>query len=226
MRPIRQLLLLLLAAVLLVGSAAPASADAKTKRKPTACQAAKAKAKKSSSAARKKAVRRACRKPVRRPVRPVTPTPPVQDDEPVDETQPPTPVDTVVETVTISALEQGVMDCANRERAARGIGPLQIDASLTRAARGHAADMSQRSYFSHETPEGRTPWDRIEAALQGALPFRAMGENIAMGFSSAEATCRGWMASPGHKRNILDPIYTLIGPAWVDGYAVQNFGTR
>lgn len=241
----------LLVAVLVAGSTSPAQADAAkkqptacaaakakakqsptaarkraatracaSKRKQTRCQAAKAKARKKPTAARKRAARKACRKASKKqPAKtPTTTTPTTPDDS--------APAPTTPEAPSTSALEQGVIDCANRERAARGIAALRIDPSLTRAAQGHAADMAQRGYFDHETPEGRTPWDRIKAALQGALPFRAMGENIAMGYRSAEATCTGWMNSPGHKRNILDPTFTLIGAGWVDGYAVQNFGDR
>lgn len=211
----RQLLLLLIAAVLVTGVAVPAQADAATKRKPTACAAAKAKAKKQPTTARKRAVRRACRKAaVKRPAAPApTASPSAQPSAPA--TAPAT-----------SALQDGVVACANRERAARGIAALKVDATLTRSAQAHAADMAARRFFGHETPEGRTPWDRIKAALQGATPFRSMGENIAMGFATAEAACQGWMNSEGHRRNILDPDFTLIGAGWVDGYSVQNFGAR
>lgn len=125
-----------------------------------------------------------------------------------------------------SGLRAAIRQCANRERAKAGLPALAADVTLDRAAEGHAEDMAARHFFSHDTPEGRTPWDRIKAALQGAEPFMVMGENIAMGFADADATCVGWMNSPGHRANILDRDFTLIGTAWVDGYAVQDFGSR
>ncbi len=214
----RQILLLLVTAVLLVGVAVPAQADAAAKRKPAACAAAKAKAKKKPTAARKRAVKRACRKPATK--RPAAPTAAAAPTAPAA-----SPASSAPAPAT-SALQDGVVACANRERAARGLAVLSVDASLTRAAAAHAADMAVRGFFAHRTPEGLTPWDRISAALQGAEPFNTMGENIAMGFRSAEAACEGWMNSDGHRRNILNPGFTLIGAGWVDGYSVQNFGAR
>jgi uncharacterized protein YkwD len=123
-----------------------------------------------------------------------------------------------------SALQTGVVDCANRERAKAGLPALAVDAALTRAAQAHAADMASRNYFDHYTPEGLSPWDRIAAALQGERPFQTMGENIAEGFATAEDTCVGWMNSAGHRANILNPDFTQIGAGWADGYAVQDFG--
>lgn len=215
----RHLLLLLVAAVLVTGTAVPAQADAAGKRKPTACAAAKAKAKKKPTTARKRAVKRACRKPARkRPSAPAAAATPAPAAAPAAPAAPP--------TVTTSALEDSVVACANRERVARGLPALRVDASLTRAAQGHARDMAARGFFAHDTPEGRTPWDRIEAALLGATAFLSMGENIAKGYPSADAACVGWMNSEGHRRNILSPGFTLIGAGWVDGHAVQNFGDR
>lgn len=137
-----------------------------------------------------------------------------------------TPVVTSAPVADPSGLRAAVRECANTERAKVGLPPLADDITLDRAAQGHAEDMAERGFFSHDTPEGRTPWDRIAAALLGATPFSVMGENIAMGFRDVDATCVGWMNSPGHRANILDPDFHLIGTAWVDGYAVQDFGSR
>lgn len=128
--------------------------------------------------------------------------------------------------VSSSATEAGLVACANRERSAAGLSALTTERALTVAAQRHAADMAARNYFDHTSLDGRTPWDRIKAALDGARPFSRMGENIAMGYRDAAATCVGWMNSPGHRANILNPRFTLIGAGWVDGHAVQNFGSR
>ncbi len=126
-------------------------------------------------------------------------------------------------------------ECANRERRKVGLGPLGDDPALDAAAQAHALDMKQRNYFEHDTPGGKSPFDRIDAALVslGSLlgldrlsTFDWMGENIARGFADADATCEGWMNSPGHKANILRPQFDAIGTGWVDGYAVQDFGGR
>jgi uncharacterized protein YkwD len=126
-------------------------------------------------------------------------------------------------------------ECATKERRKVGLGPLSDDPALDAAAQAHALDMKQRNYFEHETPGGKSPFDRIDAALVslGSLlgldrlsTFDWMGENIARGFADADATCAGWMNSPGHKANILRPQFDAIGTGWVDGYAVQDFGGR
>lgn len=144
------------------------------------------------------------------------------------------PTSTTVAPATATALTGSapggpagqVRDCANTERAKIGLPALADDPALDRAAVAHATDMRDRGYFSHVTPDGVTPWDRIAAALHGEQPFVWMGENIAMGFADVPSTCTGWMNSPGHRANILDPHFTMIGTAWVDGYAVQDFGSR
>lgn len=120
----------------------------------------------------------------------------------------------------------GLRACANRERSKRGLPALKQDAALDRAAQRHAEDMAAKDYFDHQSKDGRSPWKRIAAALLGEKPFGSMGENIAMGYPDADATCDGWMNSPGHRANILRKTFTHIGVGWKDGYAVQDFGGR
>lgn len=166
-----------------------------------------------TAAGRRRTVRR-CRTVTRRPAR-----------RPA--TTPSTPASAAPTPAAAPGGERAqIRDCANTERAKVGLGPLADDAALDRAAQAHAEDMRARDYFAHESPEGTMPWDRIEATLRGEAPFTWMGENIAMGFADVPATCVGWMNSPGHRANILNPHYDTIGTAWVDGYAVQEFGGR
>ncbi|MBM9459684.1 CAP domain-containing protein [Nocardioides sp. zg-536] len=126
--------------------------------------------------------------------------------------------------------ERQVLTLANRERAAAGCGPLVMEARLRAAARGHSADMAARNYFSHDSLDGRTFADRIEAA--GYRSWQLLGENIAAGQRSATEVMRDWMNSPGHRRNILNCSFTEIGVGHVvrarDGraYWTQDFGRR
>lgn len=130
------------------------------------------------------------------------------------------------------AVEQIILADGNRERAAAGLPPLKLDVRLQAAARLHALDMVQRAYFAHASnkPGHENPSKRIHRA--GALDFGA-AENIAQ-ISSGHAPQQfviGWMASPGHRANILNPAYTHIGIGVVrraDGQAfgVQKFVTR
>ncbi|MCG7573658.1 CAP domain-containing protein [Phaeobacter sp. CNT1-3] len=106
----------------------------------------------------------------------------------------------------------------NAARGQRGLRPVQSDTSLTRAALAHAQDMSARTYFSHVSPEGGTPMDRV----RGAGGCRAaVAENIATGQADDMRVFQGWMGSPGHHRNMMGPHYTRYGMASWQGYYVM-----
>lgn len=102
--------------------------------------------------------------------------------------------------------------------------PLAMDASLRCAARAHSADMADRGYFAHDTPDGVSPWDRIAAADYDA---NATGENIAAGYPDPEAVVDGWMNSPGHCNNIMNQGSNEIGVGYHgDALWTQTFGNR
>ena len=123
-----------------------------------------------------------------------------------------------------------MLTLTNQERAKAGCGPLRTNKALTTAAEAHAADMVAQHYFAHDSLDGRSPFDRMKAAgFRGG----AMAENIAVGYSSPAAVVQGWMNSDGHRKNILNCEYTMIGigydsgvvkPEWGNGSWVQNFG--
>lgn len=126
----------------------------------------------------------------------------------------------------LTALEARVVELTNQERAKAGCGPLRVDQRLVNAARAHSADMAAKGYFSHTSPSGETPWDRMKKAGYPA----SGGENIAMGYPTAEAVMKGWMNSSGHRANILNCGYKAIGVGVKTGsggpWWTQNFGTR
>ena len=99
------------------------------------------------------------------------------------------------------------------ERAAAGCPELTVDPRLTVAAQRHASDMTARQYFSHTGPDGSTPSSRAEAA--GASP--SVAENLAAGQGSAQAVVRDWLASPGHRDNLLDCGLTRTGIGYDGG---------
>lgn len=113
-----------------------------------------------------------------------------------------------------------VLTLTNQRRAAAGCPALWVDPRLARAAQDHAADMVARHYFDHVTPDGREPGDRAEAA--GFT--EPVGENIAVGYSSAAEVMAGWMASSGHRANILNCSYTAIGIGYDAGVVKQTWG--
>lgn len=111
----------------------------------------------------------------------------------------------------------------NRERASKGIAPLKWDADLESSAVTRAAETS--IMFSHLRPNGS---DCFTAFPDGLY---AGGENIAMGFSSAQDTFNQWKNSSGHYANMMSPSFTHIGISCFYGGAygwcwVQTFGAR
>lgn len=108
----------------------------------------------------------------------------------------------------------------NAFRAEQGLGRLRANASLTRAAQAHAADMAQRGYFAHEAPDGpngRTFGDR---ARNGGCVMRSGAENLANGQRSEAEVVAAWANSPGHRRNMMVADYKLYGLGRADNYWV------
>ncbi len=103
---------------------------------------------------------------------------------------------------------QSLLDDTNAQRAANGLPPLTINAELDLAAQTKANDMETQNYWSHDTPEGQTPWSFITAA---GYDYQAAGENLAYGFDTASDTLTAWMNSPEHRANILNTTYHDVG---------------
>jgi uncharacterized protein YkwD len=110
-------------------------------------------------------------------------------------------------------LEQEMLRLVNQERTRRGLGPLVADTALRVVARGHSADMFERGYFSHYTPEGKDPFDRMRVA---GIVFMTAGENLALAQTLSIAHT-GLMHSPGHRANILNPAYHRVGIGIIEG---------
>ncbi|HET7827460.1 MAG TPA: CAP domain-containing protein, partial [Candidatus Saccharimonadales bacterium] len=79
---------------------------------------------------------------------------------------------------------------------------------LTAAAQTSADDMAARNYWSHYTPQGNPPWVWVTA--QG-YAYQALAQNLAAGFSDEQSTINGWLASPPHRENLLNPAYSDVG---------------
>jgi uncharacterized protein YkwD len=110
-------------------------------------------------------------------------------------------------------LEQRMLNLVNKERAAAGLRPLAPDPELTEVARRHSADMFARGYFAHDTPEGRSPFDRMRAAN---VQFLTAGENLALA-PTVQVAHNGLMNSPGHRANILQKDFGRVGIGIMDG---------
>ena len=110
-------------------------------------------------------------------------------------------------------LELKMLELVNQERTSRGLKPLKFDAELVPVARAHSNDMFSRGYFSHYSPEGKDPFDRMKAAN---IKYYSAGENLALG-PTLKICHDGLMNSPGHKANILNPSYGRLGVGILDG---------
>lgn len=105
--------------------------------------------------------------------------------------------------------------------------PLKSSEKLGDAAADHARDMARKKFFDHRGSDDSQPKSRV---LRAGYESRLTGENIAYGPESAEEVVAGWLASPGHCANIMDPRFQDIGVGLATGrkrgqiYWVQDFG--
>jgi uncharacterized protein YkwD len=140
-------------------------------------------------------------------------------------------------SVRVQDLEQRIHILINRERKTRGLSTLGWDDRLSRIARNHSKDMASRSYFSHESPEGRDfPFRYQEqgytCSIRTGTIIHMGAENIALGHlyrsirtvngvvsshdwytleQLAQEIVLGWMHSSGHRKNILTPHWQNEG---------------
>jgi uncharacterized protein YkwD len=123
-----------------------------------------------------------------------------------------------------------VLELTNQERARAGLAPLALNPQLTQAAQSYSQVLASDACFDHTC--GPVPDMAQRDAQVGYTGWSTLGENIAAGYPSAEAVVAGWMASPGHRENILNPQYTEIGIGNVSGtgkygsYWTEEFGAR
>jgi len=103
--------------------------------------------------------------------------------------------------------ETRMLQLVNQARAQVSLSPLRTDTLLQQVAREHSADMYQRHYFSHQTPDGKTPYDRMTALR---FHYVTAGENIAFA-PDVDQAFSSLMNSPDHKANILNPDFGCIG---------------
>lgn len=123
-----------------------------------------------------------------------------------------------------------VIRLTNEKRAQNGLSPVNENGSLSAAAIAKGQDMLSKGYWAHFAPDGTSPWSFF---LKFGYKYKYAGENLARDFSSASGAVDGWMGSPTHKDNILNPNYKDIGVGVVEGnlagadttIVVQFFGS-
>jgi uncharacterized protein YkwD len=124
-----------------------------------------------------------------------------------------------------------LVSATNQKRAAAGVGALTYNDKLTKAAQNKANDMATRDYWSHNTPEGTTPWIFI---TNTGYNYSIAGENLAFGYritstnpvTNELGVIDGWMASPTHKDNMLNSRFTEVGFGIANSPSYQNLGQQ
>lgn len=103
--------------------------------------------------------------------------------------------------------EIDMLDLINQERVKRDIEPLVLDVKIRSVARQHSKEMWNRHYFGHDSPVSGSPFKRMEEA---GIEFETAGENIALA-PDVYVAHQGFMNSPSHRKNILNPDFKKVG---------------
>ena len=121
------------------------------------------------------------------------------------------------------AFSEKVLDLVNAARASPrrcgsallpAVPPLSRNATLERVAQEYAQDMATFSYMDHTGRDGSAPHERI---TRSGYRWSETGENLASGMPAPDAVVDGWLRSPEHCANLMDPAYTQVGV----GFAVN-----
>jgi uncharacterized protein YkwD len=152
---------------------------------------------------------------------PIEQAPPASEPEyspPPAPYQPPAPAPAVSGgcSASMSGLGLALFQRQNAERTSRGMAPLAPHSCATRVAQIRASDMASRGYFSHTSPEGQTAFSLLDSF---GVSYGWAGENIARnsypGNEAVTVALQDFMASPGHRDNILSPNFTHVGVSYV-----------
>ena len=126
-----------------------------------------------------------------------------------------------------TSVECQVLDLVNEKRVDHGLDPLGYDGTLAASAKIHAMDLNHCDFFAHDSLDGTSFFERC---ADNGYAGTCTGENIGGGQQTPQAVMDAWVASPGHRENILYPHHTHVGVAYYEGsgtygrYWVKHFG--
>jgi uncharacterized protein YkwD len=125
------------------------------------------------------------------------------------------------EVDALPQLQSDVLHAVNAFRRAKGLPPLRASAALSATALRHSLAMAELGFFGHAGPRGAPFWRRIQASYRPGEGVWSVGENIvwASPALSAQQAIDLWLASPPHRRNLLDAAWRDVGVG-----AVQALG--
>ncbi|KAL3673762.1 hypothetical protein V7S43_001457 [Phytophthora oleae] len=124
-----------------------------------------------------------------------------------------------LQTYSSTGFQTLMLNAVNKQRIANGLAKLCLNKKLQTAAQGHSDDMVKKNYMSHTGSDGSTMSQRITAA---GYKWSACAENVAAGQTTVDTVMTAWMASSGHRANILSAKYTMFGC----GYAYKSGTTN
>ena len=142
---------------------------------------------------------------------------------------------TVAAKYTVRTFEAEVLRLVNEARGVarkcgnskyKATGPLRWDSTLAKVATAHSVDMADHDYFSHDSRNGTSAFQRIKKA---GYRYSSAGENIAAGFRTPASVVKAWLKSPGHCKNVMNRSYDELGVGFATGgtygtYWTQDFG--
>lgn len=116
-------------------------------------------------------------------------------------------------------------DLVNAERKQHQLSTLKYSKQNSETARKHSKDMAKNHYFDHTNLKGQSPFDRLK---KDGIAFNSAGENLAYGQVSSIYAHQGLMNSIGHRKNILNDTFKILGvgvdfndekqPFWTENY--------
>mgnify|MGYP003292417628 CR=1 FL=1 len=123
-------------------------------------------------------------------------------------------------TTEIPAQAEAILNLVNAERAKQGLNALKLSDKLTSIANTKAQDMGVNNYFSHTSPTYGSPFEMLQ---HFGVTYKSAGENIAAGQRSPDEVMQAWMNSSGHRANILNKNFTMLGVGYYKG---GSYGTE
>jgi uncharacterized protein YkwD len=120
------------------------------------------------------------------------------------------------QATALSQLESSVLVDINAFRAQQGLAKLRLNAPLTVAARAHSLQMAHDGYFAHESADGSAFWKRLRSFYVSARSW-SVGENLLWSSPDIDGAraLKLWLASPEHRKNLMNPRWREIGIAAV-----------
>jgi uncharacterized protein YkwD len=112
-----------------------------------------------------------------------------------------------------AALERALLSEMNEVRSRHGLRPLAMSSELRSAAVSHTRSMAETGLFQHDSADGSPFHERVLRYYDTRGHAWSVGENLAYGSAplGATAAVNGWLRSPAHRRNLLNPAWREVG---------------